>query len=190
MVILKISAGTRIYLTKKKPYDFYMLPDRILENDILHVAYDVRVNGSTVIPKGTRVSGNWVTESNPTIAAQLQITRIYLHNIEGEPLYADSSVIEMVTRYNTYEIGDTSHLYTIKKYRSTSNIDRRIASFNNRVRALRDSGNKLNSLFVEISTKEIPVTLTVDFTSAPCIESDDVYMEENGGDDILTDEDM
>ena len=88
-MVIKLSAGTRIYLTKKKHHTLYIQPDKTLVNDNLYVAYDVRVNGETVIPKGTRVVGDWVTESIPSIAAQLQIKKIYLQG-SGQDINADS----------------------------------------------------------------------------------------------------
>jgi hypothetical protein len=73
-----IPAGTHIYLTRKPNHLFYIKPDKSLLNDSLYVLYDVRVDGVTLIPRGTRVCGDWVTESFPNVAAQFQMNRIYL----------------------------------------------------------------------------------------------------------------
>lgn len=167
MVIKKLPAGTRIYLTKKKPHELYIQPDKTLVNDSLYVAYDVRINGETVIPRGTRVVGNWITESNPSIAAQLQVKKIYLHG-GGQDIEADSDVIEATNFYNNNEVGNASHIYKVNQYRSTSNIVRRLANFNCQVKVLKD--NNLNTIYLEIITKEIPVTLLTDFIPFPCLK--------------------
>lgn len=167
MVIKKIPAGTRIYLTKKTPHKLYIQPDKTLVNDSLYVAYDVRIEGETVIPKGTRVIGDWVTESCPSIGAQLQVTRIYLEG-SGRPFYADSDVIEAVTDFNNREVGDAGYLIKHNQYRASSNITRRIVKVHCKVRTLLDDCR--NSLYLEISTKEIPVTLTQDFIALPSLD--------------------
>ena len=166
MPIKKIPAGTRIFLTKKKPHELYIQPDKVLVNDNLYVAYDVRMDGETVIPKGTRVTGNWVTESVPTVAAQLQVNRIYL-NRSGQDISADSDVIVATNDFNNEEVDNACHIYKINDYKSTANINRRIVNANFRIRVLRD--RRLNTLYLEIFTKEIPITLTSDFIPFPCL---------------------
>lgn len=165
MVIKKIPAGTRIYLTKKNPYMLYIKPDKILINDNLYVAYDVRIDGRIVIPKGTRVIGDWVTESNPNIAAQLQLTRIFLHGGAGQQIKADSDVINSIADYNNVEVKDAGYLYKQNQYLASSNITRRIANIRCRVKTLLD--NNRNSIYLEIYTKEIPVIVLSDFVAYP-----------------------
>lgn len=164
-MIRKIPAGTCIYLTKKKPHPLYIQPDKTLQNDTLYVAYDVRIDGIVVIPKWTRVLGDWVTESTPTISAQLQITRIFLQR-DGQDISADSDVIEATTAYNEDEVGNVSHLHRIGNYRAVSNIKRRVIDMGYGIKTLFDT--KLNSIYLEIFTKEIPVTVTQDFIPFPC----------------------
>jgi hypothetical protein len=166
MVIKKIPAGTRIYLTKKYNPVLYIQPDKTLVNDNLYVAYDVKIDGQTVIPKGTRVVGDWVTESSPSIAAQLQLTRIFLSG-SGQEIKADSDVIEAVSEYNDREVNNAGYLYKLNQYRATSNITRRIAKFQCKIKTLLDDNR--NTIYVEIYTKEIPVTLTTDFVPFPCL---------------------
>jgi hypothetical protein len=165
MVIKKIPAGTRIYLTKKLPHELYIQPDKTLVNDNLFVAYDFRIDGETLIPKGTRVVGDWVTESNPSIAAQLQLTRIFLQG-SGQQISADSDVIEAVCDYNNREVNNAGYLIKQYQYRASSNITRRIARTQCKVKTLLDDNR--NTLYLEIMTKEIPVTLTEDFIPFPC----------------------
>lgn len=159
-MIKKIPAGTRIYLKKRRPHKLCIQPDKTLMNDNLYVAYDVRINGTTVIPKGTRIVGDWVTESSPTLAAQLQLSRIYLKG-SGQPIMADSDVIESISDYNGREVSNAGYLYKQNQYRSTSGIVRRIANLNSSPRCLLD--NHKDTLYLEIFTNEIPVTLLEDF---------------------------
>ena len=165
-MIKKIPIGTRIFLTKKRKDPLYIRPDTTLQNDNLYVAYDVRIDGVTVIPKGTRVIGDWITESDPTIAAQLQIKRIFLDR-SGQDLSADSDVIEATTLYNGEEIDNANNLTRVSHYRSTANVMRRIVNVNCCVTTLFDT--KLNAIYLEIFTKEIPVTLLHDFIPYPVI---------------------
>ena len=160
MTVRKIPAGTRIYLTKKQDHVLVIQPDKTLLNDILHVAYDVRIDGKVIIPKGTRVVGNWITESNPSIAAQLQVTRIYLRG-SGQQIFADSDVIDCVSDYNCNELNNVSYLYKKAHYRSNSGITRRVAKINCRIKTLLDNNRK--TIYLEIETREIPVTVTADF---------------------------
>lgn len=187
MVIKKIPAGTRIYLTKKNHFTLYIQPNKTLVNDNLYVAYDVKVDGIVVIPRGTRVIGDWVTESSPEFAAQLQLSRIYLRGVprdaqlfsegqtsdcntsysEGQAIMADSDVINAISEYNNRDVNYATHLYKQNQYKATSNITRRIAKFQCHVKTLFD--NNLNSVYLEIMTKEIPVTLLEDFIPYPCL---------------------
>lgn len=167
MVIKKIPAGTRMYLTKKMPYELYIQPDKTLVNDNLYVAYDVKIDGEIVIPKGTRVVGDWVTESNPSIAAQLQLTKIYLHG-SGQQFLADSDVIEAMSCYNNKEINNACYFYIQNRFRSRSNLTRRIAKVECKAKILHD--DKYNICYLEIFTKEIPVTVTTDFIPFPCLD--------------------
>lgn len=161
-----IKSGTRIYLTKKNAFPLYIQPNKTLTNDNLYVAYDVRIDGDIVIPKGTRVIGNWVTESNPDYAAQLQVTTIYLGKT-GLPFQADSDVIQDITEYNNNEVGNVGYLYKQNQYRAESNITRRIVDINCRAKTLFD--DNCDTVYIEIFTKEIPVTLISDFNGIPNI---------------------
>lgn len=160
MDIKKIPTGTRIYLTKKKHYALYLQPDKTLVNDNLYVAYDVRINGVIVIPKGTRVKGDWVAESTPALGAQFQANCIYLDR-NGQHFFADSDVIESTSEYNNREVKNTGFLYKQNQYLASSNIYRRIVNINCKTTTLLD--DNCNSVYLEIFTKEIPVTLTADF---------------------------
>ncbi len=163
-MVIKIPAGTRIYLTKKKPHALYIQPDKTLVNDNLYVAYDVRIGCHTIIPKGTRVLGDWVTESRPSIAAQLQIKKIFLQGA-GQDISADSDVIEAITEYNNKEVNNAGYLYKTNQYGSVSGITRRVAKFHCKIKTLLD--NNRDTIYLEIFTKEIPVEFTMDFVPYP-----------------------
>lgn len=154
--------GTKIYIRKQKPFTFNIRPDQTLLNDNLYVAYDVKYGDVVVIPSGTRVVGDWVTESNP-ISAQFQLTKIILKG-SGQTAAADSPVYSGTTDYNNTEVFNSTYLYKRYQYKSVANINRRIVSAECVVKVLRDQD--LNTTYLEITTSEIPVTLTATFT--PC----------------------
>ena len=133
-------------------------------NDDLYVAYDVRINGELIIPKGTRVQGDWVTETNPNFAAQLQINNIYLQQ-SGQRFNADSDVINTYNIYNDDELNANGYVYKTRNYKAKSNLARRIVDNKFHMRPLLDY-NK-NVILIEIHTVEIAVTLTVDFVAFP-----------------------
>lgn len=154
----KIPSGTKIYLTKKNPIKLYIQPDTTILNDCLYFAYDLRINGITIIPKGTCVIGDWVTESNPTIAAQLQLNTIFINGLE-QPISADSNVYENLSAFNVDEINNALYLYKIMDFHSPANIIRRIVK-TCQIQILYD--NNLNKYYIEIPTIEIPLTITSD----------------------------
>lgn len=160
---IKLPIGTKIYLTKKNAGTLYIKPDMTLLNDNLYVAYDVKINGIIVIPKDTRVVGDWITESAPSFAAQLQLTRIFLEG-SGQVINADSSVFDLINEFNGKEINNAGFLYQTAKHKFKTGVNRRIVKFQCRTKTLSD--NNLNSKYIEINTLEIPVTITVDFIIA------------------------
>lgn len=166
MPIKKLPAGTRIYLTKKNQHELYIQPDKVLVNDNLYVAYDVRVNGVTVIPKGTRILGNWITESNPNLAAQLQINTIYLCR-SGQEIRGDSDVIEATADFNNEETDNAPIVTKIAEYRPYQGMTRRIINATCSAKILRDK--YLNTIYLQIDTREIPVTLTEEFIPFPTL---------------------
>jgi hypothetical protein len=160
-----IPVGTRIFVTKKPPYELFIQPDKSILNDSLYIAYDVRINGTTIIPKGTRVLGDWITETSPIVSAQLQIKKVFLSG-SGQEIFADSNIYEATTVYNVDEVNNASYLQKIMNFNSPANITRRIIKVQCKVKTLDD--NDLNSLYLDIDTKEIPVILTTNFVLCPC----------------------
>ena len=159
MVVKRIPAGTRFFLTKRLKSNLAIQPGKTIINDSLYVAYDIRVDGFTIIPKGTRIIGNWVTDKCP-MAAQLQVTKVYLYG-SGQELYADSDVYETCTEFNRREIDNSPYVLELNQYKSQSNLVRRVAKFQHRTKMLTDE--RLNSAYISINTKEIAMTLTQDF---------------------------
>lgn len=163
---ITIPTGTRIYLTKEKcgPRALFIKPDTTLINDDLVLAHDVKVGTVTALYKGTRVRGNWVTESLPVIAAQLQTTKIFL-NIYGQDFFADSAPIQTVTVINPAEVDGVNTVIENAEYKSPSNIIRRIVTVKGKTFALQDDLNDFDvttGTYLNINTREIPVTLRSD----------------------------
>lgn len=167
MSIRTIPAGTQIFLTKKLTPIFSLQPGKLLLNDSLYVAYDVRVRGVIVIPRGTRVVGDWITEGSDSLpcAAQLQVNRVYLSGT-GQPMFADSQIYTNISGYNREEVNNSPFLYNIKRMHSKSGLRRRIARVQNRSQVLADY--RPNTVYLDIDTTEIPVTLTEDFSYREC----------------------
>lgn len=165
-MVEKIPAGTRIYLTKFDKQVLYIKPDCNIIGDNMYVAYDVRINGQTIIPKGTRVVGDWITETTPCYAAQFQVLEIYI-SAKAQPFDADSEVFEKVVAYNSNEVNSSAFFYKKPDYKSQANVNRRVAQINSKSKIL--SNNKLDTLYIEINTKEIPATIMQDFIAVPCV---------------------
>lgn len=153
----KIPSGTRIYLRKKNKETIYIKPGNHLLDDSLYVAYDVKIDGITIIPKDTRVTGDWITESHPVYIAQLQLSKIYLYG-GGQTIEADSNVIEAVSGFNDDEVLNARHL---RGPRIRNPANKRAIKYQCSIKTLKD--NYLNTPYLEIFTAEIPVMLTKDF---------------------------
>jgi len=163
---ITVPAGTRIYLTKNEDPTFalYIKPDTTLLNDDMLVAYDVKIGPVTAIYKGTRVRGNWVTESIPIVAAQFQSKTIYLDR-HGQEFFADSAPIQTVTVLNPAEVGGVNTVVKNADYKSPSGITRRIVTVRGKTYALPDDLNDFPigiGTYLSINTREIPVTVLTD----------------------------
>jgi hypothetical protein len=163
---ITIPAGTRIYLTKRRnpTYSLFIRPDTTFFNDNLFVAYDVKIGTTTAIRKGTRVSGHWITESVPVVAAQLQVNKIYFHGT-GQDFFADSDPIQTVTVVNPAEVGNANAFFKDADYRSVANITRRIVTVRCRTYPLPDDLNDFDmalGTYLNINLREIPVTVVSD----------------------------
>lgn len=163
---ITIPAGTRIYLTKNKGpnYSLYIKPGTILREDNMYIAHDVKVGPITAIYKGTRVSGDWVTETTPSLVAQFQINKIYFNSI-GQDFFADSDPISTTTIINPIEIDNATTVFKYADYHSVANITRRIVTVRCKTYSLLDSVNNnctVLETYLNINTNELPATVISD----------------------------
>lgn len=152
-----LSAGTRIYLTNPKKL-LSILPGESLARDSMYVLYDVRSSGKTIIPKGTRVLGDWVTDTAPN--AQYQAKEIFLLR-SSQPFAADSVVIDTTTFYDSNELDGRSIVYQYNRVSNQSTIPRRTITYDNITKPLEDV--VANVQYLIIDRTELSMTLTSDF---------------------------
>ena len=161
-----IPAGKTIYLTKNNCDILYIKPGKTVINDTMYVAYDVKIGDLVVIPKGTRVQGDWVTEHTPELAAQFQLTSIYFpipnsfqftrHHITG-----DSMIIARSAAFNLQDVEYHDYFYQKATINMSKSVTHRIVEIGHKTKTLDDS--ILDTVYVEIDTKEISVILSSDF---------------------------
>ena len=157
--------GTTMYLTRKtQGIDLSLKLDKCLPNDVLYVLYDVKVGTTVIIPKGTAVMGDWVTETMPIIGAQLQLSKIFI-NGQSQDIIADSDVFCTTTTYNINEVSNANVVQGVLTYLSTANMARRIVNVKCRTKVLEDSSLNEQITYLNIKTSEIPVTLLEDFSA-------------------------
>ena len=99
----------RFFLSNKNKTKLFIKPDTILFNNKLYVIYDCLVNGQIIIPKGSTVIGDWITENDPP-SAQLQLTKIFINGVEY-PISAFSLVFEKIIYGNSLEGEKKTFLY-------------------------------------------------------------------------------
>jgi hypothetical protein len=163
---ITVPSGTRIFLTKRRnpTYSLFIRPDTTLFNDNLYVAYDVKIGTTTAIRKGTRVTGNWITESTPVVAAQLQVNKIHF-NSTPQDFFADSDPVQTVTVVNPAEVGNANAFLKDADSRSSANITRRIVTVRCRTYPLPDDLNDFDialGTYLNINLREVPVTVVSD----------------------------
>lgn len=83
--------GMRIYVKKRDKTHMFLQPNRILPDDVMHTAYDVRYGGQTVIPRDVRIVGDWISDSECQV--QFQAKAVYLCGL-NYPIQADSLIIQ------------------------------------------------------------------------------------------------
>lgn len=159
-----IPSGKRIYLTKKNQHSLHLYPGKILLDDVLEVAYDVRIDGHVVIPRGTKVLGDWISETYPNQAAQLQVKKIFLDRF-GSDFTADSDIIENLATLNTNRLRNKFFVKTNRYYRTPSNIKRYFVNDGTQKRII--NNERSQTPYLQIYTTEIPVTLLSDFHYQP-----------------------
>lgn len=161
MNIGTIAAGKIIYLKKKNDDVLCIKPGKTLVNDSMYVAYDVKVGGVVIIPKGTRVLGDWVTEHTPHVAAQFQLTKIFLNRIEIDVI-GDSDIVGTSAPYDSIDVRDADYFYRKSVIISSGGIRRRIIELGHTTLTLEDG--QLDTVYVEINTEEVAVVLRNNLT--------------------------
>jgi len=154
-----IPSETKIYLRRDQPYTLYLKPDVNLQNQQLIVKYDYRLNGVTLIPRGSKVICEWLSESEPFVSAHLSLNSICLNGALID-ISAVSGDYQNVSYFNDAEVSNAPFLYNIMTEKSVSNKTRRIVEVNCRTKILYD--RDVNTPYIEIPTNEIVVTLDDD----------------------------
>lgn len=154
-----IPSGTKIYIKKSNSYPFFIKPDTIIQGEGYTVKYDVRINGVTVIYKGTTVIGNWTSLSSPEPLAILNVSSICILG-KNYPIEATSNEYTSTSNFNGNEVMNAPYFYQIVGEKSTSNIYRRVVEIGCKKIILAD--NNLDTTYIEISTNEIILTLVTD----------------------------
>lgn len=151
--------GTELYLKRDLSYTLYLKPDVTLKAQPFIVKYDCRINGITVVPRGTQVVGEWISLSVPSTKAYLKLTLI-CDSGSYRPISAVSGEYTNVALFNSIEVNNVSHLYNIMTEKSSANKIRRIVEISCQTKILVD--RNVDSPYIEIPTNEIVVTLDAD----------------------------
>lgn len=163
MIIKKIPAGYEIYVTKHNASYIYIQPGKKILSDSLYVIYDVKIDGYTIIPKGTRIEVNWVSEIHPEVAVQIQLTKIFLQG-SGQNIIGQSDVMKHTIELDSIELENSPYIIEYDcKFKSNNSL----MKFNcNKKRLLI---NRKNSTYLTINAKEIKIILIEDYIPFPII---------------------
>lgn len=163
MIIKKIPAGTNIYVSKQNISLIHIQPGQKILSDSLYVKYDVKVDGYTVIPKGTRIEVNWISEIKPQVAVQIQTTKIFLQG-SGQEIVAHSEVMSDTTELDSIELENSPY---ILEYDCKFKCNNSLMKFNCSKKRLQR--NRHNSLYLTINAKEIKIILVQDYIPFPIL---------------------
>lgn len=155
-----LPSGTTIYLSDNFIGELNLIPNATLESQTYYISYDVRYEGITIFPKGTPVTGIWISSNDPVPQMQFQTQTIRINNID-HPINAYSNIYYSIKMANNIEVDNNEYFYTFGEYRTPSGITKRIASINCEKIVLND--RNLNTEYIVASNKEIPVILQYDF---------------------------
>lgn len=153
---ISIPSGKTFYLKKEPPYVLCLKPDITLENQTYIVKYDCNINGVTIIPRGTKIIGNWITQSTPSISAYFDVKLICQNNTLTS-INAISRYYNDITQFNDIEVYNADYFLLVLNETSQSNLVRRGIQVNCREKILND--NNLNSTYITVPTNEIAVTV-------------------------------
>lgn len=153
-----VPVGTRIYLTKRTNFNFVMPLDTAIIDDVFFVAYDIKINGIVIIPRGTRVWGDWVSEIDGDVNVQLQLSKIYLGGIP-RAICADSEVISAAIAVPPIEPVSPSIAALLNK-QAVTNLYRVPVGY---CQCVVTYDPIAAVLWLNVRFRELPVTIIVDF---------------------------
>lgn len=157
-----IPAQTILYVYNIPNYELCIKPGSII-TDTVYLLYDFKIDGVVVLPKNTKMTGSWITES-VTNKAQLQIDKIYFNNncnVTSYDFVADSNTYSGTVLFNDVEVNNAISIRKKIDYYPSTYVHRRIVKINCGDVILLD--NDLNSTYINIFTGEIMITLLDDF---------------------------
>lgn len=160
-----IVSGSRIFVTSGNNYKLELKPDNTLAEYTMYLKYDYKIDGTTILPKGTRIDGYWISESQPELSAQFQATQLYLYD-QCYNLEADSDVYTDTVLFDNREVENSVYFYKLGTYKAVSNVVR--------VEAMIECKKKIlytlnpNTVYLEIPMKEIPLILKCNLTINTC----------------------
>jgi hypothetical protein len=166
MGIKSLDTGRRGYLTRKNGRDLYVKIGSNVEDEILSVAYDIRVEGVTILPQGALVIGDWVSNQDDPSQIRFMTKEIFLEG-QYQEFIADSDIFDQVIRFDTDKLANKNHFYsrssTIgRRQDSTSNQGRNFRIVNKcRHMSIRQSNS--GAEYVRIPAQEIPFTVVESF---------------------------
>jgi hypothetical protein len=181
-----LAKGNKFYLSSKKStsrdiyyktqfnalnndFSLSIEPNKTLKNYSMYVTYDVINNGQIVIPRDTRVVGDWETENCPEPSAQFITKKIYLDS-DPSDLYSTSKIFNAITLYNSEEIFNAPLLYKKNRFNS------KVSASNKSMIPRRDVrigltlsktlvDNFIDKVYLDIPTHEIEMTLRDNFVT-------------------------
>lgn len=159
MGIKSVQAGSQIYVRRNNAEALYIQPGKEIIDDNLYVLYDVKVNGIIIIPRGTRIVGDWITTKNGII---FSAKKIFIEGIYQD-LEAESYIYDNVVNFDSAEVRNAPYLELQKIYKSLANISRRFVVSRCKNKILFD--NFAQTPYIEIPNKEISIIILEDFIS-------------------------
>lgn len=156
-----IVSGSRIFVTSENNYYLEMKPNNTLCDYAIYLKYDYKIDGRTILPKGTRLDGYWISESVPEPSIQFQASKLYLYD-ECYDIEADSEVYDKIVMFDNREVENAIFFYKTGTYRSSSNLIRTESIIDCKKKLLYTQNQ--NSLYLEVPLSEVSLILKCDLT--------------------------
>jgi hypothetical protein len=157
MGIKSLNTGRRGYLTRPGGHDLYIKVGSHVDGEVLHVAYDIRVEGVTILPKGAIVIGDWITNEEDPTQAMFMTNEVFVEG-QFQEFIADSDIYNEIHRFNADRLSDPSHFYLT----STHGANHRII---NKCRHMTIRSNREGDPYIRIPAQEIPFTIVDSFVT-------------------------